>query len=215
MNFRVSELSLQSTYKMLAALVVPRPIAFVTTLSADGVPNAAPFSFFNMLGSDPPMLGIGIAHRTSGIEKDTLTNIEATGEFVVHLVDEDLIEQMNICAIDFPPGVDELSQANLSTRQANLVAPPVIDSAQVHIECILDQVIRTGNNHIILGKIVAFTIADKYLQISNLRVDTPSLKLVGRMHGDGWYAKTSDLFNLDRIPYADWLSCHEEPPPSE
>ena len=204
MNFKVGELNARDTYKLISAVVVPRPIALVTTVAANGVVNAAPFSFFNLLGSDPPMVGISVALRPDGQKKDTLANIEASGEFVVHLVDEKLAEQMNICAIDFPTDESELHFAGLTTRPASVVATPVIEDAPAHLECVIERIVHVGNNNIVLGKIVAFGIRGDVIDQSAYRVDTPSLHLIGRMHGGGWYTRTSDIFNIDRLSYDDW-----------
>jgi flavin reductase (DIM6/NTAB) family NADH-FMN oxidoreductase RutF len=209
MDYKIDEISTSDSYKLLASVVVPRPIALVTSRSVSGVVNAAPFSFFNMLGGDPLILGIGMAPRGDGSKKDSLNNIEATGSFVVNLVDEALAQSMNICATDFPAEESELLAAHLSVRDSAVVPSPVIVDAPAHLECRLERVIEIGRNHIVLGLVVAFGLRDSAVDREKMRVDTPGLHMIGRMHGGGWYTRTSDLFNIDRISYANWVKSNE------
>lgn len=191
-------------YRLLASVVVPRPIALVTTVGSDGTVNAAPYSFFNLLGSSPPVVALGIGDRGKDTPKDTRANIERTGEFVVNLVGEALAEAMNVCGIDFPTGVSELDAACLSTLPSAQVSCPRLAESDVHLECRLHSVVSIGDNRIVLGEVVGLHVRDELMDKDTLRVRTEALHLIGRMHGGGWYARTGDLFDLPRVPYEEW-----------
>ena len=193
-------------YKLLVSTVTPRPIAWVVSEDAHGVLNAAPFSFFNALGSDPPVIAVGIGRRSSGSAKDTRSNIAATREFVVNLVSEANAAAMNVTAIDFDPHVDELAEARLTTHPSARVKPPRIAESPVALECTLIQIVDVPPaTAIVLGQVVAIHVRDDaVLDVATGAIDTPGLKLIGRMHGAGWYARTSDLFEMPRIKVDDW-----------
>ncbi len=210
MQFDIPALASGDAYKLLASVVVPRPIALVTTIGPDGQINAAPFSFFNLIGSSPPVVALGITDRTPGSPKDTRANIVRTGSFVVNLVDEDLADAMNICGIDFPAGQSEMDAAGLTSIASAAVAVPGIAKSPVQMECRLAQVVTVGDNKIVLGEVVFLHIRTEFVDTEKLRVHTDALKLIGRMHGGGWYARTSDLFDMPRIPYAQWQQEHPE-----
>lgn len=197
-------------YKLLVSTIVPRPIAWVVSRDAGGTLNAAPYSFFNALSSDPPVIGIGVGRRATGSAKDTRANIMATREFVVNLVSEETAAAMNVTAIDFDPQVDELSQAGLTTAASARVTPPRIAESPVAFECELLQTIDLGpNSGIVLGRVLAIHVRDEsVLDPARGYIDTPGLKLVGRMHGTGWYARTSDLFDMPRLSIRDWTRDH-------
>jgi len=196
-------------YKLLASVVVPRPIAWVTSLDEQGRLNAAPFSFFNLMGATPPILAINVADLLDGSPKDTRANITATKEFVVNLVHRDIAEKMNVGAIDFPPGISELSAAGLTTVESTKISVPRIAESRVQIECTLADIVHIGDNHIIIGKIVYLHIADEFMDKDAMRVRTPELDLIGRMHGGGWYTRTSDLFEINRMSYQEWLNLND------
>ena len=206
MQFDLTGADRSQAYRLLASVVVPRPIALVTSLGPDGAVNAAPFSFFNLLGSAPPVVGLNIADRERAPDtpKDTRANIERTGEFVVNLVPEALAEAMNVCAVDFPAGVSELDAARLTTLPSAQVSAPRLAESPAHLECRLHSVIPIGDNRIVLAEVVFLHIRDEFLDPDSLRVRTEVLGLIGRMHGGGWYARTTDLFDLPRIPYEEW-----------
>ena len=191
-------------YQLLASVVVPRPIAFVTSHNAQGRLNAAPFSFFNLMGSRPPILAINVADLEDGTPKHTRANIMTTKEFVVNLVHRDIAEKMNICAVDFPAEINELEAAGLSTDESTKITVPRIAEARVQIECTLAEIVNVGDNHIIIGKILFLHIADEYMDKEAMRVLTPNLDLIGRMHGGGWYTSTADIFEIPRMSYAEW-----------
>ena len=206
MLFDFEALSPQECYKLMTATIVPRPIAWVVTQDADGRRNAAPFSFFNAFANEPPIVVIGVGGRSDGSEKDTATNIRTSGEFVVNLVSAANGEAMNITAIDFPPGVDELAEAGLTTIPSTKVKPPRIAESPVALECELLSIVELKvDRAIVLGRVLAVHVRDDcVLDAKRYYIDTPKLDLIGRMHGGGWYARTTDLFELPRIPVADW-----------
>lgn len=206
MLFDFASVAPRDRYKLLVSTVTPRPIAWIVSCSADGRLNAAPFSFFNVLSGDPPVVGIGIASHEPGRPKDTRRNIAATREFVVNLVSEETAAAMNVTAIDFEPDVNELAEAQLATIPSVRVAPPRIAASPVSMECSLLQIVELGPDQgLVLGRVLAMHVRDD-LVIDPVKcyVDTPNLHLIGRMHGTGWYTRTSDLFEMPRIPRAEW-----------
>ncbi len=206
MLFDFGEIPPQEGYKLLVSTVTPRPIAWITSLNAAGQLNAAPFSFFNAFSGDPPVVGIGIGSHEPGRAKDTRRNIRETKEFVVNLVSEDMAEAMNVTAIEFEPAVNEIVEAELETIPSVHVKPPRIAASPVSMECALMQIVELGpDNALVLGRVLAMHVRDDLvIDPAKHYIDTPGLKLIGRMHGTGWYARTSDLFRMDRIPRADW-----------
>ena len=194
-------------YKLLVSTVTPRPIAWVVSHGyGNGRINAAPFSFFNAFAGDPPVIGIGIGSHHPSAPKDTRANIRETGQFVVNLVSEENAEAMNITAIEFEPGVDEVEKAGLTTIPSVRVKPPRIAESPVSMECELMQIVDLGtDNGLVLGRVVAMHVRDDaVIDAAKYYIDTPKLKLIGRMHGSGWYARTSDLFLIPRIPLEKW-----------
>jgi flavin reductase (DIM6/NTAB) family NADH-FMN oxidoreductase RutF len=206
MLFDFAELSGRERYKLLVATVTPRPIAWVVSQNASGRLNAAPFSFFNAFSEEPPVIGIGVSSHEPGRPKDTRRNIRETGEFVVNLVSEETVEAMVVTAIEFEAGVDELAQAQMNTLPSVRVKPPRIASSPVAMECELMQIVDLGpDNALVLGRVLAMHVQEEMvLDAEKHHIDTPKLKLVGRMHGTGWYARTGDLLEVPRIPRAGW-----------
>jgi flavin reductase (DIM6/NTAB) family NADH-FMN oxidoreductase RutF len=209
MDLDLNKLAARDRYKLLVSVVVPRPIALVTSLDLEGRVNAAPFSFFNAVGSDPPIVALGIGDRTPGVPKDTAQNIRRTQQFVVNLVDETIAEQMRICAIDFPAGVDELQEAGLTCAASAQVRPPRVRESPVNLECREHSTIAIGRNRIILGEVLHLHIRDELLDAERLHVHTHKMRLVGRMHGAGWYVKTNELFEIPRLTLEEWKSKSE------
>jgi flavin reductase (DIM6/NTAB) family NADH-FMN oxidoreductase RutF len=210
MDFDLSTMDSAHAYRYLASVVVPRPIALVTTTDANGHINAAPFSFFNLVGSQPPVVALGVGDREPGTPKDTRGNIARSGEFVVNLVDEALASAMNICAVDFPAGVSELDAAGLTPVPASRVSVPLISESPVQLECRLASIVEIGSNKIVLGEVVSLHIRDEFIDTERHHVRTDALGLIGRMHGGGWYARTTDLFDMPRHSFADWQAAHSE-----
>jgi flavin reductase (DIM6/NTAB) family NADH-FMN oxidoreductase RutF len=185
-------------YPILASLVTPRPIAFVTTLSPHGKVNAAPFSFFNLLGADPPILAFAPGDRDDGTPKDTALNIRLTHEFVVNLVDESIAEAMNKCAASFPYGENELVHAGLHACESSVVKPPRIAEAPVSLECKEWGTLHIGDNRMIIGLIKRVHLRDELFDAEKKRVKNEKLFLIGRMASPHWYCRTRDRFEMIR-----------------
>jgi len=185
-------------YPILASLVTPRPIAWVTTLGPDGVVNAAPFSFFNLLGANPPILGFCPGDREDGTPKDTARNIRLTHEFVVNLVDEKLAEAMNRTAAALPYGVSELQSAGLTTAPSSSVKPPRIAEAPASLECQEWGTLQIGGNRLIIGLIKRVQVRDELFDLKTQRVRSELLQVIGRMASPNWYCRTQDRFEMAR-----------------
>ena len=205
MLFDMETLAAQDRYKILTATVTPRPIAWVTTLSENGVVNAAPYSFFNVMGHEPPTVAIGLL-AGPGRFKDTPANILATGEFVVNLVAEANARAMNVTCIDAPPEIDELALAGLTAAPSHKVKPPRIAQSPVSFECrVLASLVTGPRQTIAIGRVVCAHIDDAFVQDKErCHIDTPALQLIARMHGSGWYARSTDVFQMDRPTWAAW-----------
>jgi len=207
MIFAVDEMKANQVYNLLIGLVAPRPIALVTSMNEAGRLNAAPYSSYNYLCTDPPVIGIGVMNKPGGefVPKDTARNIRRTGEFVVNVVTEDLAEQMNITATDFPEDVNELEMAGLTTVPSKVVGVPRIAEAHAALECRELQTIEIGRSRIVLGQVVAMYVEDRFIDPAGPYILSEELHAIGRMNGLGAYVKTRDAFlNIPRIPYADW-----------
>lgn len=201
----------------MISTIVPRPVGLVTTVSADGIPNAAPFSFFNGMSSDPPIVVLGLeVLPVIAPRKDTGDNIRDTGEFVVNLVSEDIAEQMNLCSMSAPADVDEIALAGFTAIPSTDVAPPRIGESPVSYECKRMTSLEVGHgNRIVIGEVLRMHIHDAFIDPDKLYVDTPALKLIGRMHGSGWYTRTSDLFEMPRPDYEAWIKANQPAKNSE
>ncbi|BBZ56000.1 flavin reductase family protein [Mycolicibacterium phocaicum] len=203
MLFDIDAMDVKPRYNLLSSLIVPRPIAWVTTVDAAGRVNAAPFSFFNLMSGTPPVVVLGIGNR-DGAPKDTARNIAATGEFVINLVTAELLDAMNITAIDFDAGVDEIGEAGLETVASHAVAPPRIAASPVALECNFTQTVPLGQGrNMVVGAVsYAHVRDDVVIEEHRGHVDASRLDVVARMHGGGWYTTVSP-FRLDRITLAD------------
>ena len=206
MLFDFDTISPQDRYKLLVSTVGPRPIAWVVTQDAKGVTNAAPFSFFNAISGDPPLVIIGIGGRKPGDAKDTGNNIRETGQFVVNMVSDANAQAMNITAIDFPHGVDEIKEAGLTTLPSVKIKVPRIAESPVALECERFMNIDLGSDRtLVIGKVLAVHVQDDcVLNAERCYIDNEKLDLIGRLHGGGWYSRTRDRFDLPRIALADW-----------
>ena len=206
MLFDFDTISPQDRYKLLVSTVGPRPIAWVVTQDAQGVTNAAPFSFFNAISGDPPLVIIGIGGRKPGDAKDTGNNIRDTGQFVVNMVSDANAQAMNITAIDFPHGVDEIKEAGLTTVPSVKIKVPRIAESPVALECERFMNIDLGTDRtLVIGKVLAVHVQDDcVLNAERCYLDNEKLDLIGRLHGAGWSSRTRDRFDLPRIPLADW-----------
>lgn len=206
MQFDFETLPPDQRYKLMIQCIVPRPIAFVTCRSKDGQVNAAPYSFFNCMSQTPPLVVLGIENRSTGIPKDTTQYIRETDEFVVNMVDFAMAEKMNVCAADFPPGINELAAAGLTEAASVKVKVPRIAESPVSLECRKYMNLEMGRGRSILfGEIVHLHVRDAAVSdLERLRIDPGELDLIARLGGVG-YARTTDRFDLNRITYADWL----------
>ncbi len=182
-------------YKLMASLIVPRPIALVTTLGADGTVNAAPFSMFNMMGEEPPIVMVSINRLPDGGLKDTAVNIARTGEFVVHLADEAIAEKMHRCGERLPPDVSELAHVGLTPVASSRVAPPRIAEAPVAFECTLWETLETTSRHIFIGRVHRLHARDELVDTKTWRVRLQHYFPVGRF-GASDYVTTRDRFTL-------------------
>lgn len=184
----------RALYFLLNSLVVPRPIAWVSTRSADGTRNLAPHSYFTIAASDPPSVAF-----TSIGDKDTVRNVRDTGEFVVHVASHALVEQMNVTSAMAPPDVSEFELAGVHAVDADYVDAPIVAEAPIAIECRLTQVVEVGNGRVIIGECLAFHVAERLWDAKD-RVDPERLDAVARM-GGSTYATTRDRFELRRPSY--------------
>lgn len=187
-------------YRLLAALVVPRPIALVTTVDALGRPNAAPFSFFNVLGADPALLVLGPSDRDDGTPKDTAANLIANGEAVVHLCDEPLAPAMVACAAELPPGVSELERAGLATLPSERVRPPRIVACPVALECRVLDIRAYGRNRLVVLEALLAHVRAGLADPASWKVRVADHAPVGRMESPDGYVRTRDRF---RLPWPD------------
>jgi flavin reductase (DIM6/NTAB) family NADH-FMN oxidoreductase RutF len=188
----------QRAYQVLASLVTPRPIAWVTTLGPDGVVNAAPFSFFNVLGADPPILGFCPGDRDDDTPKDTARNIRLSHEFVVNLVDEKTAEAMNRTAASLPYGISEIQSAGLTTAPSSVVKPPRIAESPASLECVEWGTLQIGGNRLIIGLVKRVHVRDELFDSQTQRIRNELFHVIGRMATPNWYCRTSDRFEMKR-----------------
>ncbi|WP_050468805.1 flavin reductase family protein [Herbaspirillum chlorophenolicum] len=196
-----SEIGVYQRYKLMASLIVPRPIALITTLGEDGTVNAAPFSMFNMLGEDPPIVMVSINRLQDGALKDTAANILRTGEFVVHLTDEAMCAQMDACGAALPPHHSELEHAGLHAVPSRTIAPPRIAEAPVAFECVLHEKLETPSRYIFIGRVQWLAARDGLVDTEQWRVRLQDYHPVGRF-GASFYLNSSGRFTLDKAPAA-------------
>jgi flavin reductase (DIM6/NTAB) family NADH-FMN oxidoreductase RutF len=187
-------------YALLVSLVTPRPIAWVTTVGSDGVVNAAPFSFFNVLGSSPPIVGVCPGDRADGGPKDTARNIRETHDFVVNLVDEELAQAMNLTSASLPYGQSEIEGSGLSTSPSSVVRPPRITQAPASMECTEWGTLQIGDNRLVIGLVKRIHVRDELFDPVKQRLRSELFHVIGRMASPSWYCRTSDRFEMVRPP---------------
>lgn len=207
MQFDVEKIPGSDTYKLLVGLVAPRPIALITSMDEQGRLNAAPFSAYNYLCTDPPIVGIGVTNRPNDrfVPKDTARNIRRTGEFVVNVVTEDIAEKMNICATDFPAEMSEVEIAGFTTTPSQRIKPPRLAEAHAALECREYTTMEIGRSRIILGRVVAIYVEDRYVDPTGPYIFAEELHSIGRMNGLGNYVRTRDAFlTIPRISFEEW-----------
>jgi flavin reductase (DIM6/NTAB) family NADH-FMN oxidoreductase RutF len=207
MLLKTSELNPGQVYKLLIGSVVPRPIAWVSTISADGKPNLAPFSYFTVASSNPPVVcfspalkGVSVDGKTIVYPKDSLANVRETEEFVVNIVSYKLAKQMNQCSAEYGRGVSEFEKTGLTPVSSAMVKPPRVGEALISMECRLRQIINFGDHpgagNLILGDVLCFNIDDKVID-ARQHVNIEALDPIGRLAGND-YCRVSDIFALDR-----------------
>jgi len=205
MNFDFEVLEKEVKYKLLCAFVAPRPIALVTTLSKDGISNAAPFSFFNVFGDEPAVIILGIQDRPDGRPKDTTKNINDTGEFVVHMVDRPLGRKMVDCSVDFSPEVDEIARTGLHLAPSLKVKPGYIVEAPAAMECRLEKTVEYVGRSIILGRVVHMRVRDECIDPETLYVNTNVYHPIARLHADN-YIVSSEQFEIHKPTLEEYLA---------
>ena len=189
----------RENYKFLIGSIIPRPIAFVTSLSKENVLNGAPFSYFNIVSSNPPMISLSIG-RPKGRQKDTARNIIDSKEFVVHVVDEQNVEQVNKTAANLPPEQSEIELAHLTPIESVVISVPGIKESNVRMECVLVQSLELGGGEdpscdLIIGRVVQYHIAPELYE--NGRINPRGLAAVSRLAGHD-YAKIGEIFSIER-----------------
>lgn len=198
MKFNPDDLSTKEMYKLLTGSVVPRPIAWVSTISEDGVHNLAPFSFFTVASRQPPMLcisiGPGVGER-EGTEKDTLVNIRSSKEFVINIVSTPLGNEMQKSSENLPEKINEFEETGLSAIKSDLVKPMRVKESPINIECKLEQIIPLGSDNLIIGRVVNYHIRDEFY-LGNYKVDLEKLQPLGRLAGN--YSESKEFFTLPR-----------------
>ncbi len=189
-----SELDPQSVYKLLIGSVVPRPIAWTSTVSREGIRNLAPFSFFTVASRNPPMLCVSVGPRTSddASSKDTLSNVEEMGEFVINIVSLSLSNNMHESSKSHPPEADEFEKAGLTPEPCEVVRAPRVGEAGVSMECLFDRLLPLGSDHLVIGRMVRFHVRDELYH--NGRMDISALDSLGRLAGN--YTKIETIFEL-------------------
>lgn len=214
MQFDFPSMKPMDRYELLLGTVLPRPIAIVTTLSADGALNAAPYSLFNVVSHDPAVLMLAVLPHPEGRLKDTASNVFAKREFVVNLVPRSMAEAMNITNIDAPAGTNELALAGLYVAASASVAPPRVADSPVAFECrLLTSLSFNANQAVIFGEVItAFVREDLVLDADQGVVDTPKLDLFGAMHAARWYSTTNDRFEMVRPTWKQWTDEGKLPP---
>ncbi|WRP07032.1 flavin reductase family protein [Rossellomorea aquimaris] len=201
MDIKPQTLEWQSAYKLMIGSILPRPIAFVSSLDEGGNANLAPYSFFTAICAEPMLVCFSPMRRgKDGSKKDTLRNIEKTKEFVINIVSEEFVEEMNNCAIEFEPGVDEFEQVGLTKRKSITVKPPGVSESKVQLECILHEVLHFGDHpgagSLVIGKVECVRINDELYYDG--KIDSEKLKPVGRLAGQMYTKPLSDSFELIR-----------------
>lgn len=197
MRIEASELDAQQSYRLITGLVVPRPIAWVSTMSAAGVVNLAPFSAFTFVSPKPPMLAISVGHK-AGVYKDTARNVLATEEFVVHIADSSLMDSLHQSAREYPPEVSEIDELGLDTIASDIVKPPRVARAPVAMECRFRQCIEFGDtrSRLLVGEVLVFHVRDGL--INDGKIDTRDLDPIARLAGPN-YACVGEITTLRPI----------------
>jgi len=202
MDIEMDRLSSGASYKLLTALVVPRPIAWISTLHLDGRVNLAPYSFFNVLGNRPPVVAFGPGYKTDGSTKDTAANAERSGEFVINMVDPSLVAPMHQSAAPYPADVSEAELLGIEMVASHTLRTPGVRASRVRLECAFERRLVIGENQILFGLVRHMYAEDGLLDPQTLHLAPQAFTGVGRLQGPGWYCTTSDQFDLGAFPRA-------------
>jgi flavin reductase (DIM6/NTAB) family NADH-FMN oxidoreductase RutF len=203
-GFSLRDLSPHDRYKLLCGVVIPRPIALVTTLDSNGAVNAAPFSFFNVFSEDPPLVALGLQHKADRSPKDTTRNIRRDGEFVVNMVDEALAASMNDCAVDFPSGESEVSALGLAISQSVDVRVPRLAAAPFSLECKRSVSLAFGpGRELLVGEVLRIHAREGLVDADNMYVDLAAYRPIGRLFGN-LYTYQRESFAMDRENHSQW-----------
>lgn len=204
--FDIEQLDASSIYKLLASTIVPRPIALTVTKSANGALNAAPFSLFNFFSGVPPIICLGMGDHASRL-KDSYSNILETGDFVVSLVNAELLPAMNVTAVAFPADVSEIEEANLPLTPCRKVDVPRIATSPVSLECRKWKTIDLDHrNHLLIAHVLAVHVTTAAVEnAEKCYIDGSALHLLGRMQSPGWYTHTEDRFHLRTPTFQEWV----------
>lgn len=195
-SLETKNLNLKELNRLMIGSILPRPIAFVSSLSADGVLNLAPFSYFNIVSSEPPLLSISILHRTEGTKyKDTINNVRNNNEFVVHIVSEDVLHDVNETSIEIPSNRSELLYTRLSIMESNIVKVPQIKECKVRMECVVEKIVELPNSDLLIGRVVNFNIDESVYNKG--RINLEALKPMSRLSGSQ-YGKVGNIINMER-----------------
>ena len=199
MKFDPGQLSLKDCHDLFGGVILPRPIAFVSTIGANGVYNLAPFSYFSLISAQPAILGFGISRKLNGGKKDTLVNVEFSGDFVINVVTEELAEAMNETSGEFPPEVDEFAVVGLTALGSDRVRSPRVAESPIHLECKVMQILQFGEapriSSFVIGEVLRIHVKEELLL--NRTVKAERLKAIGRL-GEDFYCRTQDLFEMKR-----------------
>jgi flavin reductase (DIM6/NTAB) family NADH-FMN oxidoreductase RutF len=199
-DFNFADLPTKDRYKLLVGAIVPRPIAWVSTLNENASVNLAPFSAFNYMGDDP-----GVIAFSPHPSKHTFQNVEREGEFVVNLVTHALSEAMNVTAIDFPAGVSELEHIGVTTAPSIQIRTPRVNESPVNLECRVHTIVPIGNTRVVVAQVLHYHIKDEFLNREKMYVNTLELDLIGRFGGTSQYVTMRESFSVPRVTYQQWL----------
>lgn len=200
MRIDPTQLHVREMYQYLIGAITPRPIAWVSTVSPKGIPNLAPFSFFNGVAANPPTVVFSPVNRRDGSKKDTVLNLEKTPEFVVNIVSDSLAVPMNDSSAEFPYETSEFEKCGVTPLASEKVKPPRVQEAKIHMECVVHQIVHVGEGplaaNLVIGKILLMHVAEEVLD-EKKQIDPAKLDTIGRMGGE-WYSRTRDRFALTR-----------------
>lgn len=196
LTFDPSDNTERENYKLLIGTIIPRPIAFITSVHTDGTINGAPFSYFNIVSSNPPMISVSVQQK-DGIEKDTARNMKETKEFVVHIVDQEHVAKINETAASLPPDVSEIDHAGLTLVDSNIIAVPGVKEAKVRFECKLEQAVELGvGTDLLIGRIVQYHLAEEIYEDGGY-INYEKLGAISRLAGHD-YAKIGEIKTMKR-----------------